>query len=289
MPRARRITGRCRRDEQAAGDVAGDDQVRGREDVRAPGPVESARRARIGVVGPEHARLLGVPHVEEVDALRVVRQEQAVAVDQHVVGDGGAVGDELRDLARRRRRRDVPTLHRLARALVGREQVAPVARHPGVVGEAAPGEEARDLARAARVADVDEGLEAVVDGGGEEHVAARVGIVDVVVGEGADLRRVLRVGSDVEDRASRRSPARWCRSRTGARGRCRSTGECALGRCGSGSGSSAAAIRVPHADDVESPGRLGGHVDVVAVGADLRATGSPGPGRARSAAAARDR
>ena len=214
-----------------------------------------------------HARLLGVVDVEEVHALGVVRDEQAVAVDEHVVGDGGGVRDELGDLARRGGRRDVPALDGHARALVRREEVAAVPRQPRVVGEPPAGEEARDLTDAARIAHVQERFEPVVDRGGEEHVAAGVGVVDVEVGERSDLARILGVRADVEDAHAARAAVGAVDEEQPAVG---VDPEAVRGAEGLAPGLDLPrVIGVLHADDVEPPRRLRGHVHVFAVRPDL--------------------
>src|SRR5688500_18224557 len=67
-------------DEEPTLDVAHEDDARPREDVGAPGAVESAGAAGERVVEPEAGGLLGVRDVEKLDALGVVRHEQPVAV-----------------------------------------------------------------------------------------------------------------------------------------------------------------------------------------------------------------
>ena len=95
-------------------------------------------------------------------------------------------------------RQQVPALERRARALVGGEDVAPVARQPGVVREAAAGREARELADGVGLRDVERRQEPVADRRRVEPVAAPVAVVHVEVGEAAELARVRGVGLEVE-------------------------------------------------------------------------------------------
>ena len=135
------------------------------------------------------------------------------------------------------------------------------------MGEPPAGEEARHLADPAGIGHVQQGLHAVGDGGGEEHVAARVGVVDVEVGERADLARVFRVRPDVEDAHAARAPVGAVHEEQPAVG---VDPEAMGGAEGLVPGlDPPRVIGVLHADDVEPPGRLRRRVDVLAVGPDL--------------------